>query len=63
MKGTIFGGAGFIGSSIVSLIDDVDWVAVDDLSLGTFANIRNPSAKKVRGDISDPKAVDSILKD
>jgi len=63
MKGTIFGGAGFIGSSIVSLLDDIEWVAVDDLSLGTFTNIRNPSAKKVRGDISDPKSVDSILKD
>jgi len=63
MEGIIFGGGGFIGSSIVSTLTDIDWIAVDDLSLGRFENIMNPNSENVRGDISDRKGVEKLIKD
>ncbi len=62
MKGVIFGGAGFIGSATVSSLPDIDWTVVDDLSLGSFKNIEKSETTNIKGDISDRRLVDKLLK-
>jgi UDP-glucose 4-epimerase len=62
MKGVIFGGAGFVGSNLVNTLRDIDWVVVDDLSLGVRENITGKHTF-IEGSIADDLAVRQALRE
>ena len=62
MKILITGGAGFIGSHLVEHFQHkAEVVVFDDFSTGSEKNIEGMECKVIRGDITDPDAVDSAM--
>ena len=63
----VTGGAGFIGSHLVDALDGCRIRVLDDLSTGKEENLAghlgSPRFELVRGDIRDPAAVASALRD
>lgn len=59
----VTGGAGFIGSHVVDLLIDKDYLVwvIDNLSTGNKDNL-NPKAKLIKLDIKDSKQVNKIIK-
>lgn len=64
MKVVVTGGAGFIGSHVVSTLIDTgaDVVALDDLSSGHEENV-HPAAEMVIGSITDTELVHNLMTD
>lgn len=61
----VTGGAGFIGSSVVRKLEqmDVKPVVLDDLSTGLVENVETTSAEVIIGSITDPDALDRAFRD
>jgi UDP-glucose 4-epimerase len=66
MKTLVTGGAGFIGSNIVTLLlaDGHDVTVLDNLSSGYRSNLASfPEVTFVQGDVRDPEAVKTAVQD
>ncbi len=65
MKIVVTGGAGFIGSNLVSALGDVrqvtEIVAVDDLSTGSLDNLLDLPVRLITGTILDPDLLDEAV--
>ena len=61
----VTGGAGFIGSNLTRRLisEGYEVVVFDDLSTGLIANLDQSKSKFVNGSITDPKALQTGLKD
>lgn len=65
MRALVTGGAGFIGSHLVELLEEkgIDVVVLDDLSTGRRENLEGTKAKLVVGSIENSMTLESSLQD
>ena len=64
MRALVTGGAGFIGSHLVELLEEkgIDVVVLDDLSTGRRENLKGTKAKLVVGTITSKEIVNDLMR-
>ena len=66
MKALITGGAGFIGSHLISklLSENINPIVIDNLSTGDISNLDHAmhEIEFIKGDIRDSNLIDSLIK-
>ena len=64
MNALVTGGAGFIGSNVVGLLQEKNWnvTVLDNLSTGYARNLEDFDGEFVRGDVRDKDVVHKVMK-